>query len=447
MNPNQLEKTITSMKRPKRQQKVLLLGASFNTMNMGVGALAAGAIKCIKTSLPQADIRILDYGKRRETYNLNVAGKDVLVELVNLRFSKKIFLANNVALLIFLAALARLLPFKSVRELIMGSNEYLREIASADMAASLAGGDSFSDIYGIQRFIYVALPQLLVLLVGKPLVQLPQTIGPFSSKLARYAAKVILARSAAVYSRDYHGLLETREILGVKGKQEKIRFCYDVGFILDPAVSAEASIEETGVEGACEPSCTVGLNVSGLLYMGGYTGDNMFGLKADYRRLVNAIIEFLIVKKKAHVMLVPHVLGGPEHAESDSQISRKLYSELKAVYPSRLSLLAGGYDQAGVKHIIGTCDFFIGSRMHACIAALSQCVPAVPIAYSRKFIGVMETIGVESYVADPCSLDEGAILDIIDKAFEDRAAIAEKLKSRMPGVKEQVLGLFQEIQA
>jgi hypothetical protein len=42
-------------------------------------------------------------------------------------------------------------------------------------------------------------------------------------------------------------------------------------------------------------------------------------------------------------------------------------------------------------------------------------------------------------------LESGAILDIIDKAFEDRAAIAEKLRAQMPAVKEKVLGLFREI--
>lgn len=435
------------MERPKRQQKVLLLGVSFNTRNMGVGALTAGAIKCIKMSLPDADIRILDYGKFSETYNLNVNGKDLLVELINLRFSKRVLLPNNIAVLILLALITRLLPFKSVRELISRSNDYFREIDSADMAASIAGGDSFSDIYGISRFFYVALPQVLVLLMGKPLVQLPQTIGPFSTKVTRLAARAILRYSEVVYSRDYPGLLETREILGIKGKRSNIRFCYDVGFVLDPSKPVEESFENTSFDGAISPSCTVGLNVSGLLYMGGYTRDNMFGLKVDYRLLVNEIIEFLITKKKAHVVLVPHVMGGSEHAESDSEVCRRLYSELKSRYGAHLSLVNGTYDQAGIKHMIGTCDFFIGSRMHACIAALSQCIPAVPIAYSRKFIGVMETIGFESYVADPCRLDIGAILDIIDKAFEDRAAIAERLRSQMPEVKEKVLGLFQEIQA
>ncbi|MBI2400688.1 MAG: hypothetical protein HYV23_06500, partial [Deltaproteobacteria bacterium] len=147
------------MERPAKQPKVLLLGVSFNTRNMGVGALAAGAIKCIRHSHPGSDIKLLDYGKMPETHTLKIAGKDELIELINLRFSKKLFLANNVALLIMLAAMARFLPFKSVRRWIIGSNPYLREIDEADMAASIAGGDSFSDIYGLSRFFYVALPQ------------------------------------------------------------------------------------------------------------------------------------------------------------------------------------------------------------------------------------------------------------------------------------------------
>jgi polysaccharide pyruvyl transferase WcaK-like protein len=432
------------MERPVKHPKVLLLGVSFNTRNMGVGALGAGAVKCIRHWQPGAEIKLLDYGRKAEIHNINVAGKDELIELINLRFSKKLFLPNNVALLIALAAIARLLPFKIVRRLFVDSNEYLREISSADMAASVAGGDSFSDIYGIGRFFYVALPQLLVLLMGKPLVQLPQTIGPFASKLPRKIAAAILRRSSLIYSRDYPGLLETREILGISGKNERIRFCYDMGFVLDPVKPAGHQGAATGGAIVDDAQCRVGLNVSGLLYMGGYTRGNMFGLKSDYRELVSGIIDFLITRKKAAVVLVPHVFGGPD-TESDSAVCERLYAELRPRYGERLSFLSGAYDQGEIKHMIGTCDFFIGSRMHACIAALSQCIPSVPVAYSRKFIGVMESIGVDSYVADPCTLDPGAIMDIIDKAFEDRAAIAEKLRAQMPGVKEKILGLFREI--
>ena len=45
----------------------------------------------------------------------------------------------------------------------------------------------------------------------------------------------------------------------------------------------------------------MGLNVSGLLDMGGYTRNNAFGLKTDYRALIYNVIDFLIEKKQVDV--------------------------------------------------------------------------------------------------------------------------------------------------
>ena len=56
------------------------------------------------------------------------------------------------------------------------------------------------------------------------------------------------------------------------------------------------------------------------------------------------------------------------------------------------------------KAVIGQCDFFIGSRMHACIAALSQGVPCVGVAYSMKFAGVFDTVGMER-MGHRCSIN------------------------------------------
>jgi polysaccharide pyruvyl transferase WcaK-like protein len=90
------------------------------------------------------------------------------------------------------------------------------------------------------------------------------------------------------------------------------------------------------------------------------------------------------------------------------------------------------------------CDFFIGSRMHACIAALSQCIPTVGIAYSKKFSGVFESIQVGHLVADPRIINEKKILEIIENAFDDRQNIKEGLQKMIPQVKKQILSIFAE---
>jgi polysaccharide pyruvyl transferase WcaK-like protein len=122
-----------------------------------------------------------------------------------------------------------------------------------------------------------------------------------------------------------------------------------------------------------------------------------------------------------------------------------LYAELKQHYPKGLYLVRGTYDQGEIKYIIGLCDLFIGSRMHACIAALSQNIPAVAIAYSRKFTGVLQTIDAEFSVADPRELENDAVLAVIDRVYEQRTAIHRQLERTMPAVKETVLQLFPQI--
>jgi polysaccharide pyruvyl transferase WcaK-like protein len=179
--------------------------------------------------------------------------------------------------------------------------------------------------------------------------------------------------------------------------------------------------------------------------MGGYTQHNMFGLRVDYRKLIYDVIEHLIHQKGATVLLVPHVFGTKEHAESDSAACEMIYAELKRKYQNRLYMARGNYDQGEIKYIIGLCDLFIGSRMHACIAALSQNIPAVAIAYSKKFIGVLQTIDAGPSVADPRELGSGDILAIIDRVYDQRASIQRQLERTMPAVKEAVLQLFPEI--
>ena len=383
-----------------KNKKILLLGATFSTSNMGVGALTAGTIKCVLHQFPGAEIFLLDYGKKKQTYNLQIDNQVIPIQLLNMRFSKKFYLKNNIAVLLLLSLLLKLIPSQKIRNSIISKNLYLKHIYESDIVASIAGGDSFSDIYGIRNFFYVSLPQVLILFMGKKLVLLPQTLGHFKGRLARVLAKYILNRADVVYSRDYTGIEEMRKFLGRRFNTSRIRFCYDVGFALDPVKPDNIDLGDL-FEKRTDDSCVVGFNISGLLFMGGYTQDNMFGLKIDYRKLIYTLIDRLMQKKNVMVILVPHVFGSPEHLESDSVICSKIYDELKTKYKDRLFLAQGYYNQNEIKYVIGLCNFFIGSRMHACIAALSQNIPAVTIAYSKKFFGVLQTIGAESLVADP----------------------------------------------
>jgi len=422
--------------------RIGILGAALETQNLGVSALSGGAIQCILSAYPQASLFFLDYGKESTVRMVPTGGRQIAVALVNMRFSKKFWLSNNIAVLIVASMLLKLIPFAWVRGWVVRRNRCLREIDAGELFASVAGGDSFSDIYGVGRFLYSALPQILVLLLGKKLVLLPQTYGPFRRASTRAVARWIVSRAHRAWSRDDCSL--TLLMDGSKAaaiRSEQGTFCYDMAFGIDSARPASLSIEGLSLKMRRDPMM-VGVNISGLLFQGGYTGKNEFGLRVNYRDLIRAVIDGLLLAEGTTVLLVPHVFGLNIGTESDVVACEEVFAELRNRYPGRIGIVRGCYDPHEIRFIIGLCGFFVGSRMHACIAAVSQNIPAVAIAYSDKFIGVMERVGIGALVADARKLSQVQILAVIDDSFCQREFMTRELQKKMPPIREAVRNLL-----
>ena len=83
--------------------------------------------------------------------------------------------------------------------------------------------------------------------------------------------------------------------------------------------------------------------------------------------------------------------------------------------------------------------------MHACIAALSQCVPAVGLAYSNKFSGVYSSIGMEQFVVDLRERDTISLIEIVDDLYHQRKFFRAKLEARIPSVCPTILELFSDL--
>jgi colanic acid/amylovoran biosynthesis protein len=421
-----------------KKVQVCLLGASLTTNNMGVGALAASLVKCAHHVWPGCGVNLLDFEKKAEQFEVPVEGCMATVATIPMRFSIKLIQHNNIVVLLLLAATARLLPapFKKV---LIASNKTLSNINNQDVYAAISGGDSFSDIYGFMRYMYVALPQLLVLLLGKSLLQMPQTYGPYASKWSRIFSAYILNKSEKIFARDLNSVAVVADLTGKSGK--KAEFHYDVAFSLEP-IEPKAADARAFIAKLKKFPAIIGLNVSGLLYTGGYTKNNMFGLKGDYRKLIDGFIDYFVNECCLPVLLVPHVYGGKENVESDTHACDKIYRTKKEQCKNLLFYYAPILNQNEVKYLIGQCSFFAGSRMHACIAALSQCIPAVGLAYSKKFSGVLESVCSFDLVADLRVCDNDSVLSVVQSCYIRRMEIELDLEKEMPNIRETVTRLF-----
>lgn len=171
----------------------------------------------------------------------------------------------------------------------------------------------------------------------------------------------------------------------------------------------------------------VGLNVSALLWNGGYTSDNQFGLSVNYSKIIYKVIEELLSKNKdIQIHLISHVFSlNPNSVENDFKVNTDIYNKLNS---ERVTLAPLFFDPILAKNYIAGMNFFIGSRMHATIAAFSAGVPVVPLAYSRKFSGLFTDTLKYNHVTDLRDSSDESILSAINRAFDNRHLIKNEIQ-------------------
>ncbi len=419
---------------------IIIIGASFTTGNLGVSALAWSSIKLIRAKWPVARIVLVGVNRVPGEAKIFMAGKREELLTWPVRFCSNLLVPHHIVRLWLGVVLCRFFPF--LKKKLAGNNSTLGVLLHCNLVCDITGGDSFSDIYGLFRLFRGYLLKRVCQMTGKPFILLPQTYGPFETKVARILASTILKKSTKICSRDKEGIIVVEDLIG---RWQKVELYPDVAFILEPQRPNSTSVthlEKLRQEG----QQLVGLNISGLLYHGGYTRDNMFGLKCDYRALVKEIVTVFTRLENHHVLLVPHVLPSTDLAVEDDFLAAGLaLKELSPETQQKVILLEKGYDQNETKYIIGLCDFFLGARMHATIGAISQGIPAVALAYSRKFKGVFETAGIADCVIDLRNLQNEQILDGVMEIYHRRDQFRAVLEKTVPELQVMLLTMFDDL--
>ncbi|PJG83512.1 polysaccharide pyruvyl transferase family protein [Caviibacterium pharyngocola] len=298
----------------------------------------------------------------------------------------------------------------------------LQEIKKCDVVISITQGDSFSDIYGIKHFLSCWAEQNIVLKENIPLILGPQTYGPYNSWIAKKLAKKVINNADAVFTRDSM----SAEYLKSLGVNRIVHTVTDFAFAM--------GYKKTVLN---NDNLNVGLNISGLLWPEKTEATNTtFKLKCDYEVLINRIIEHLSVRN-ANIYLISHV-------DEDYQVCKKIFEK----YPNTVCVDKFN-TPIEAKSFISGLDLFLGSRMHATIAAFSSGIPLIPISYSRKFAGLFNDldykIGVDLRNTDTESATE-ATISYIDNIQNLREAISNSKSTLMQKYNSLIENLETELQ-
>ncbi|MFA7439343.1 MAG: polysaccharide pyruvyl transferase family protein [Sphingomonadaceae bacterium] len=282
---------------------------------------------------------------------------------------------------------------------------YWKALGDLDLMLDISAGDSFTDIYPDKRFLYMVTTKELCVLKGVPLVLSPQTIGPFSRQPHTAVARHVMERAKAVFARDP---LSLEAVQGIAPKARAFE-AIDVAFALP---------FERRPKG---PGIRAGINVSGLLYSGGYGGANDYGLTIDYRAFTEQLIEALLQRPGVTVELIPHV-NTPRIPRDDDGAA---IDALKQRYPEVVRVPAFASPSAAKSWISGL-DFLVGGRMHATIAAYSAGTPVLPVSYSRKFEGLYRALDYP-WLIPARGFTTARALEYALDAFDRRAELAADL--------------------
>lgn len=287
----------------------------------------------------------------------------------------------------------------------------LKVFRKADYILDIGQGDSFSDIYGERRFNLINLVHREARLFDTTNSILPQTIGPFKDSGIKKKAYKAIKQANLVMTRDKKSYdYVTTHVPEQKAVKEYI----DVAFFL-PYKKMEFEKE----------NIHVGLNISALLWHGGYTGDNQFGLITDYQLVVRQIIDYFLSQPNVKLHLVSHVVSAERMVENDYAVAFDLTKE----YNSPNLVLAPFFlSPIDAKDYISGLDFFMAARMHATIAAFSSGVPVVPMAYSRKFNGLfVDTLGYE-HIVDLKVDSESDSFDKVQDFYKHRQMLKSEIE-------------------
>ena len=297
-----------------------------------------------------------------------------------------------------------------------GINEYM----DSDIIIN-SGGDHLSgefNKFGLSSFMNI----LYAIILEKPVVLYGESLGYYKNPVFTYIADSIFEKVNLILVREKI----SKKYLEGHVANPNIYLTADPAFNLQPINSFQLE-EIFKVENVKIDRPLIGVNPSGLISK--ILKPENIEIVAIFAKLVDDLIYNL----DATVLLIPHVYT---QNVDDRKTINLIYE--KIMNKQKVNLIKNEYSPEELKGLIGSCDLFIGARMHATIASTSMMVPTVGIAYSHKMHGIIgEMVGLNEYIIDINELNYDNLNQKVFDAWKNRGLIHKILEKNIPLIKHE----------
>jgi colanic acid/amylovoran biosynthesis protein len=168
-----------------------------------------------------------------------------------------------------------------------------------------------------------------------------------------------------------------------------------------------------------------------------------FRNQSGYEQAILALIGHLQHCYNATVVLFVQSYG-PIAAQDDRWIARRI----AAACAKPVTVVDAALAPAELQAAYSRLDLLVATRMHSAIFALSAGVPALAIGYLHKSAGIMQMLGLDQHVLDIDTIDAEQLCAAADRLWDERAAVRERLATRIPAMRatlEKLPELLQQI--
>ncbi len=234
----------------------------------------------------------------------------------------------------------------------------------------------------------------------KPLILLHQSIGPFNNCSDTKQVMHYLKCADLIISREHY----SHELLVQNGIKNAL-IKPDLAFSF--AIPGKSYFKTPGIRNF---NCRIGITARLCL--------NEKEQKRYEKELTVFINYFLKKDLSSAVYFLPQVVYSGR-GDDDTVVARRICNSVDKEHRERCFSIENDFSPQDLRETISDCDYFIGTRMHSNIFALTSYVKTIAIAYEYKTTGIMEMLGLEKFCTKAENLKSDFLIKSLQSLDED----------------------------
>lgn len=313
-------------------------------------------------------------------------------------------------------------------------------------------GDNAEHV-GHKRFLVDCLKMKTAQLLQKKTILYAVTPGPFSDKEENKLAKEVFDRFDLVVIREK---VSKDNLIKWGFSIDHVVWAPCPSFLFEANQDYQSKWIESIKNSHKQNRRVVGITFGGFnMPRGPY---DMWPREDEQYQVYVELAEYIVNTLEADIMIFSHTNGFelPPHFKlkngRDYMILEQFYNILlnkNSRYKEHIQLIDEPLLPCDIKKVIGSLDMLITGRVHASVAATSQCIPTVYVEYDRRVIysdkmtGFSAQLGMEEYVCEP--QDGDGLKEKVAKCFRQLDEVKESLEHVIGTIKKDADAAFDLI--